>query len=82
MFSLIAVPDIDECQDSPCHAGASCKDTMGSFECQCRDGLVGDGISNCVGEYCTVSQACFVVVLSEAGCSHIVSLIGGNSAPG
>ena len=43
--------DIDECQDNidDCHIMASCTNTMGSFNCQCKSGYKGNG-TNCVGK--------------------------------
>ena len=43
--------DIVECDLGldVCHQNALCRDTIGSFECTCEDGFVGDGI-NCSGE--------------------------------
>lgn len=37
--------DTDECVQSgtPCHPGAQCNDTVGGFECQCKEGFLGDG---------------------------------------
>ncbi len=34
--------DIDECTTSPCHPSATCRNTPGSFQCLCAEGLVGD----------------------------------------
>ena len=41
--------DIDECDVSPpCDDNASCTNTEGSFECECKIGFTGDGW-NCSG---------------------------------
>ena len=42
---LYFVADIDECETnaSNCHANAFCVDTIGSFNCSCQSGYVGDG---------------------------------------
>jgi len=39
--------DIDECQSSPapCDANADCANTVGSYQCACRSGFTGDGIT-------------------------------------
>ncbi|XP_029312925.1 LOW QUALITY PROTEIN: nidogen-1-like [Cottoperca gobio] len=35
--------DVDECQQGPCHRGAFCSNTQGSYTCQCHPGSHGDG---------------------------------------
>ena len=43
--------DINECvTESPCHASASCTNTLGSFTCACNPGYSGDG-TTCHGGY-------------------------------
>ena len=44
--------DIDECKlgEHNCSANATCENTVGSFNCSCRDGFEGDGM-NCYGKY-------------------------------
>ena len=37
--------DINECSSNPCHDNATCTDNEGSFDCQCKDGFSGDGLS-------------------------------------
>eukprot|EP00920_Eleutheroschizon_duboscqi_P030216 GHVT01073229.1.p1 GENE.GHVT01073229.1~~GHVT01073229.1.p1 ORF type:complete len:902 (-),score=190.11 GHVT01073229.1:381-2942(-) len=39
--------DVDECVDSPCAANAQCINRLGSFECLCPFGFVGDGLTRC-----------------------------------
>ena len=42
--------DVDECvTQSPCHASASCTNTLGSYTCACNTGYTGDGLV-CSGE--------------------------------
>ena len=48
-YSLLS--DIDECaQGNPCNtiANSECKNTDGSYNCQCKDGFVKNG-HNCEG---------------------------------
>lgn len=42
--------DIDECLDgtAECDEHAICKNTMGSYECDCKEGFFGDG-ALCMG---------------------------------
>ena len=40
--------DIDECSSNPCHANATCNNTIGSYMCACDLGYSGDGF-NCTG---------------------------------
>ena len=47
-----AIPtDIDECDldIDNCHDNALCRNTVGSFECECLPGFTGDGV-NCEGK--------------------------------
>ena len=48
MFSLT---DKDECTENSdnCHGNANCTNTIGSFNCTCKLGYSGDGVS-CSGE--------------------------------
>ena len=45
---LAVFPDIDECLTGKhnCSHVAVCKDTIGSYNCTCKEGYVGDG-RNC-----------------------------------
>ena len=37
--------DFDECDTySSCDENAECKNTIGSYECQCKDGFRGNGL--------------------------------------
>ena len=38
--------DIDECSTftHSCHADSDCTNTMGSYDCNCKDGFTGDGL--------------------------------------
>ena len=44
--------DINECVTYPCHANATCNNTIGSYICQCDTGYSGDGF-NCTGMHWT-----------------------------
>ncbi|XP_038215243.1 fibrillin-1-like [Zerene cesonia] len=38
-------PDVNECKDRPCDVFAHCTNTVGSFQCSCFPGYVGDGFT-------------------------------------
>ena len=50
LICLSGSADINECelQIHTCHSDANCTDTVGSFNCTCREGFEGDGF-NCTG---------------------------------
>ena len=43
-------PDIDECvqKSHTCDVNANCKNTIGSYDCQCHQGFTGNG-NTCTG---------------------------------
>ena len=45
---IFQILDIDECYSYPCHANATCNNTVGSYMCGCDFGYSGDGF-NCTG---------------------------------
>ena len=50
---LYMIPiDDDECKNGlhNCDINADCTNTIGSFECTCKDGFLGDG-NTCIGKY-------------------------------
>ena len=51
LFSPCA--DIDECEcgTHDCDENAICTNTIGSYDCTCREGYIGDG-RTCIGELC------------------------------
>ena len=47
------ITDVNECNNTtypPCHADATCNNTIGSYLCDCDEGYGGNGI-NCTGMY-------------------------------
>lgn len=53
--------DINECAENPCHASAVCTNTVGSFQCACKVGTVGDPFSEvgCVSpDQCKQNSDC------------------------
>ena len=60
---VVYYSDVDECADDShnCVDDATCKNTVGSFNCTCDVGMVGDGSKNgtkCAGE-CYI--ACYLL---------------------
>lgn len=49
-FNEVISLDYDECEDEPCHRDAMCRNKLGSFECICKAGYKGDGMT-CQGNY-------------------------------
>ena len=45
MFGLNSILDIDECtaESSPCDENANCTNTVGSYNCICKQGFSGNG---------------------------------------
>ena len=42
------IPDIDECDGdgtNNCSSDADCTDTIGIYDCTCRNGFIGDGFT-------------------------------------
>jgi len=67
--------DVNECEleTYPCNVHAHCTDTVGSFNCTCREGFDGDGF-NCTGKFyfctqalctCLITNVTFVVDIPE-----------------
>ena len=48
---LFSVSDINECDTAgnPCHTNATCRNTVGSFQCSCKTGFIGNTTS-CLGK--------------------------------
>ncbi|CAB4035859.1 fibrillin-2-like isoform X45, partial [Paramuricea clavata] len=38
---------INECDNNPCHANATCGNTLGSYDCVCKTGFSGGGHNFC-----------------------------------
>ena len=49
--SSFLATDIDECKsgNNSCHTDASCRNTVGSYTCECHPGFYGDGYT-CTSE--------------------------------
>ena len=57
---LLFYLDVDECaeQMDNCHLDANCINTEGDFQCQCKDGFMGSGIS------CTGTSVIFLLIVN------------------
>ena len=51
ILCMVYCADINECEGDiyPCHESATCKNTDGSFNCECKEGYIGDGFY-CAGK--------------------------------
>ena len=38
----LSIPDINECQLSPCKNGGTCLNQQAGYSCECQDGYSGD----------------------------------------
>ena len=50
ILSLFHWLDFNECKDKAtenCHVNAVCNNKDGSFDCKCKDGYQGDGVTTC-----------------------------------
>ena len=56
--------DIDECESSPCSANAHCHNTVGSFQCRCKNGFSGDGL--------TCSSKTKLVLICTHSCVYVI----------
>ena len=47
---MVVIKDIDECASGThdCHSDATCTNTVGAFNCSCKEGYNGDG-RQCAG---------------------------------
>ncbi len=80
----VTVTDNNECEDDPsvCDMNADCTNTPGSYECSCRAGFTGDGVTctecddgkyglNCASECSCVSRGTCNKVTGECTCASI-----------
>ena len=65
IFFLLLLTDDDECENGlhNCDKNANCTNTIGSFECTCRDGFIGNG-TTCICNYCLNKGILFVYNIS------------------
>ena len=64
--SFILFTDVDECSSSNgnCSAQATCNNTLGSYECTCNVGFIGNGYQ-CDGMlYLLLFLSCFLLMLT------------------
>jgi hypothetical protein len=66
-MNILIISDIDECShgNHTCHANATCTNTAGSYDCQCRSKHVGDGRS-CTGIHIDLSTSRSRIASGEA----------------
>ena len=64
---MLLCVDVDECKAASayCSINAACKNTMGSYSCECNVGFVGDGTS-CLGKiFSIVYYSCILSTSHE-----------------
>ena len=74
---ILIFSDIDECSEEnfTCHPNATCINTQGSYNCQCKDGFEGDGKKNCTGGKLFIKQNVYLspLTLSQQAISFTTS---------
>ena len=48
-LTVLSFSDIDECSTNPCPANSICRNSIGSYTCDCNYGYVCD-VNTCVGK--------------------------------
>ena len=52
MYNVIAVTDMNECQQPSLCGSGSCVNRPGSYDCRCPGGMIFDTINiNCISEF-------------------------------
>ena len=68
--------DLNECDRNPCHSNATCTDTLGSYECQCKPGFSGNGV-DCVSKYTKMFKR--RIIFMSDNFSKLSNLVNSNS---
>ena len=56
----ICITDIDDCIDTPCKNGATCKDGINSYSCICPLGLTGKACELSMAKFFDYSEKDFI----------------------
>lgn len=72
--------DVNECKDRPCDVFAHCTNTVGSFQCSCFPGYVGDGftckgIEIFLGLYHILFLLFFYTANLINGCTYLIEIL-------
>ena len=68
--------DLNECDRNPCHSNATCTDTLGSYECQCKPGFSRNGV-DCVSKYTKMFKR--RIIFMSDNFSKLSNLVNSNS---
>ncbi|KAG6388515.1 hypothetical protein SASPL_149943 [Salvia splendens] len=68
-----AIPEADECADSPCDPNAECTNIPVSFICKCRNSYRGDGMKD--GSGCTKLPPSTIINVAIGNISSLTNMI-------
>ncbi|XP_068100884.1 uromodulin-like isoform X2 [Hyperolius riggenbachi] len=82
-FTAVNISSADSC--SKCHPNATCEDNVGSVQCSCKDGFIGDGFSCSDTDECAyawTNNCTFGICQNTFGSYNCLCHSGYTSIPG